>query len=75
MFSYLELLNILELGDGWDLAFFNSKTEFEFIKQGQSTLSDRHFYWIGGSTATRNWRWVNFNAYDTAETGKHSSFP
>ena len=69
------IVQILELGDGWDLAFFNSKTEFKFIKQGHSTLSDRRYYWIGGSSAARNWRWVNFDAYDTAETGTYSSFP
>ena len=45
-------LYFLELGSGWGPAILETKTEQDFIKQGQKGWSGTGDYFIGGSAAS-----------------------
>ena len=52
-----------EIGPDWTPAIFDSKAEFDFIKESQQWLSNVENYWIGGYTDAEPKRIIGLSKY------------
>ena len=53
------------LGNGWDLAIFDSVEELAFIREAQKRLGNINDYWIGGFTDSESGRIIQYSAYSS----------
>ena len=70
-------LCILDLGEGWDVARLNDKTEYDFIRQAQRGSSyDRNFFISGQcvGNSCSNGASFDFSNYVVGELGKFNMF-
>ena len=55
--------------EGWGPAVLNDQTELDFIREAQRGLSHDKSYWIGGSTNSGPWSFIDLREYRTNDSG------
>ena len=67
-----KILCFSEVGEGWEVAVMETREEYDFIRDGQKSLSISVPYWIDGSTNVLNNNTFDYLDYIANDTGTFS---